>query len=212
VGRQKRDHQPRHDESGWGNHPEGNVSRLFVIPRNIPYSVLREVADRHHERLRDQWYHEAPDDATADDLSRFLLNGTGAVVPACLSLNSMYLKPLSQSAAELTVNLPARGCADFEALLEEAVVEHCKREYRLPRDYVRPMYHNRPVTVSHRHYGAFVGPRGERINRACNGRGRLLWSTTEGHALRGEFTLWVPNRDSIGLRDQIYDAYKDVID
>ena len=124
----------------------------------------------------------------------------------------MYVKPVSQSAAELVVSMPARGCSDFQQLLEDAIVDFCKREHRLPRDYVRPMYHGRPVTVSHRHYGAFVGPRGQRIIAACNGRGRLIWSVAGGRALTGEFTLWVPQRDSIALNDQIYDAYKDVID
>ena len=183
-----------------------------MIPRNIPYNVLQDVANRHHDELCEQWYREAPSSPTADDLSFFLTNGPGAIVPACLSINSMYLKPLSQSAAELIVNMPIRGCNQFERILEEAVISFCRREYRLPRDYVKPMYHSRPVTVSHRHYGAFVGPKGERINRACDGRGRLVWSTTEGHALTGEFTLWVPKSDSIALREQIYNAYQDVID
>lgn len=185
---------------------------MFVVPADIPYNILERVAQNHHTRLAEQWYHEAPEDPTDEDLSMFLLCGQGSVIPACMSINSMYVKPLSQSAAELIVNLPTRGQDDFEELLEDAVIAYCQNKNRLPPDYIRPMYFNRPVTVSHRHYGAFVGPRGQRIIRACNGRGKLLWSTTAGHALQGEFTLWIPDRELKTLKNQIYETYKDVID
>ena len=182
------------------------------MPSDIPYRVLERVAQSHHRRLVDQWFHEAPDDPTDEDLSKFLLCGQGSVIPACMSINSMYVKPFSQSPAELIVNLPTRGCEDFKQILEDAVIEHCRETHNLPKEYTRPMFFGRPVTVSHRHYGAFVGPRGQRIVKACNGRGKLLWSTVSGHALTGEFTLWIPERDVASLKRQIYEVYKDVID
>ena len=185
---------------------------MFIIPRNLPYSAVEEVARRHHDRLCEEWFAVAPDDPSPEDLSEFLLEGAGAVIPACTSINSLYIRPLSQSAAELVAHLPARACDEFGDLLEQAVIRFCTARDGPPRSYAQPVYFDRPVTVSHRHYGAFVGPKGQRIREATRGRGRLLWSTTRGRALAGEFTLWVPKHDLPDLKDGIYNAYRDVID
>ena len=182
------------------------------MPRNIPYSAIEEVARRHHDRLCDLWAREAPESPTPEDLSAFLMNGPGSVIPACLSLNALYTRPLTQSAIELLVNVPARGAVVFEELLEAEVARFCAARAGSLAGFIRPMFFDRPVTVSHRHYGAFVGPRGKRIRDATDNTGKLLWSTEPGKTLRGEFTLWVPKRCAEALRDRIYAAYRDVID
>tara|TARA_B100000963_G_scaffold120824_1_gene105382 strand:- start:553 stop:927 length:375 start_codon:yes stop_codon:yes gene_type:complete len=124
----------------------------------------------------------------------------------------MYARPVTQSALELRVNLPARNCDSFAELLEDAVRHYCLSRSGSLAGYVRPYFHSRPVTVSHRHYGAFVGPRGQRIREATNNTGKLLWSTERGRVLIGEFTLWVPKRIIHAIEDQIYATYRDVID
>ena len=188
------------------------VTRLFIIPQNLPYSHIEEVAQEHHRRLCAEWYRHAPDDPTPDDLSRFLLGGDGAVIPVCTSVNALYVRPLSGAAAELVAHLPARAWEVFAELLEEAVIRFCRARDGPPRNYVKPMYFDRPVRVSHRYYGAFVGPGGSRIREATRGRGRLLWSTTRGRALLGEFELWVSKHNLDSIKDQIYATYRDVID
>ena len=152
----------------------------------------------------------APDDPSPEDLSEFLLEGAGAVIPACTSINSLYIRPLSQSAAELVAHLPARACEEFGDLLEQAVIQFCTARDGPPRSYAQPVYFDRPVTMSTGTTAPLSARKGSASARLpAAGGASSVHDPRE--ALAGEFTLWVPKHDLPDLKDGIYNAYRDVV-